>query len=108
MGVRFMLKLSDRVLMLEDEKEIVVGRAPECHLCLDDLLVSRRHAVFRAKADGAYVEDCGSRNGILVNGAPAPGETLLRHGDRVNVGSHLIQLLDTNRERHKTMPKVAP
>jgi pSer/pThr/pTyr-binding forkhead associated (FHA) protein len=103
-----MLRHADRVLMMEDDVEMVAGRAADCAICLDDLLVSRKHAVFKAKADGAYVVDLGSRNGILINGVTTPGETKLRHGDRVTIGSHVIQLLDANRERHKTMPRVAP
>src|SRR5688500_15095853 len=103
-----MLRHADRVLMLEDGAELVAGRAADSAICLDDLLVSRRHAVFRTKPDGAYVEDLGSRNGILVNGVTTPGETKLRHGDRVTIGTHVIQLLDASRERHKTMPRMAP
>jgi pSer/pThr/pTyr-binding forkhead associated (FHA) protein len=102
-----MLRHADRVLMLEDGAELVVGRASDSTICLDDLLVSRHHAVFRARPDGAYVEDLQSRNGILINGAQTPGETKLRHGDRVAVGSHVFQLLDANREKHSTLPRVA-
>jgi pSer/pThr/pTyr-binding forkhead associated (FHA) protein len=105
-AVRFMLRIDDRILMLEDEVEMVVGRASDCGICLDDLLVSRRHAVFRARPDGAYVEDLGSRNGITINGLAQPGETKVRHGDRIGVGSHVIQVLDANREKHQTLPRV--
>src|SRR5687768_5454688 len=107
MGIRYMLKLADRVVMLEDGSEVVVGRAADVGICLDDLLVSRRHAVFRCKADGAYIEDCQSRNGILINGAAATGETKLKHGDRVSIGAAVIQLLDANREKHRTLPQMS-
>ena len=107
-GIRFMLRHQDRMILLEDDAELVAGRAADCAVCIDDLRVSRRHAVFRTKPDGAYVEDLGSRNGILVNGNEAPGETKLRHGDRITIGAHTVQLLDAARERQKTMPRIQP
>lgn len=94
------------MILLEDDAELVAGRAADCAICIDDLKVSRRHAVFRTKPDGAYVEDLGSRNGILVNGSLAPGETKLRHGDRIAIGDNVVQLLDASRERHKTLPRL--
>lgn len=74
--------------------ELVAGRAPECGLVLDDALVSRRHAAFRELGDEVEVEDLGSRNGVLVNDVKIAGKARLRHGDRVQIGSHQLVVKD--------------
>lgn len=62
-----------------------IGRLPECDLSLHESRISRNHAQILAE-DGVYfVEDCGSRHGVWVN-----GEKTARHrlqpGDRVTFG----------------------
>src|SRR5579863_549306 len=72
--------------------EFVVGRSTECQLSLDDPLVSRRHAVLRVRRDGVSVQDFGSRNGVLVNGAKITGERELNAGDKIGIGSQEMAL----------------
>jgi len=72
--------------------EFVVGRSTDCQLSLDDPLVSRRHAVLRVRRDGVSVQDFGSRNGVLVNGAKISGERELAPGDKVSIGSQEMVL----------------
>lgn len=74
----------------------VIGRSSTCNLSLDDALVSRRHATITNKADGVWVEDLGSRNGVVVNGTRIPGPTKLAHLDRVTVGSHDMVLVEVS------------
>lgn len=52
-----------------DDAAFVLGRAPECELVLDGAGVSRRHARIVREADRFLLEDLGSANGTLVNGA---------------------------------------
>jgi hypothetical protein len=73
----------------------VVGRSPECHLCLDDRLVSRRHAVFLIDRDRVIVEDLGSRNGLRVNERPIEGRRTLELGDTISILGHDLQLCGT-------------
>lgn len=49
---------------------ITVGRAPSCDIMIADVTLSKLHAFFRKDGDGFLLEDGGSRNGTLVNGAP--------------------------------------
>lgn len=65
----------------------LVGRSLECHLTIEDPLVSRRHARIVVTDTGAHVEDLSSRNGVKVNGAPIRQPTLLRNGDRLRIGT---------------------
>ena len=44
-----------------------IGRSPECEIFLDDVTVSRNHAVLHERDGEFYVEDEGSLNGTLVN-----------------------------------------
>ena len=65
---------------------MVVGRAPECELELDDTFVSQQHARLFAKNGSWYVEDLGSTNGTFVNGAPVTTRRLLQPGDVIRIG----------------------
>jgi len=64
----------------------VVGRSASCQLSLEDPLVSRRHALFIVTADGLWIEDLASRNGVLVNGEKIAERTQLSAGDRISLG----------------------
>jgi hypothetical protein len=66
---------------------MTIGRSADCHLTVNDPLVSRRHARILVGSDRVVIEDLDSRNGVLVNGATICGLTHLRDGDRMRVGS---------------------
>jgi len=65
----------------------LIGRSLDCHLTIEDPLVSRRHARIVVTDSGAQIEDLGSRNGVKVNGAPIRQATTLRNGDRLRIGT---------------------
>ncbi len=98
---RFCLRYQAIDLRLSD-RETIVGREPECGLVLDDSLVSRKHASFRIVDDTVEVRDLGSRNGVIVNGTRVEGATLLRHGDRIRIGSQELLLKDTEQARSRS------
>ncbi len=74
-GARFLL----------DDDEVSSGRHPDSDIFLDDVTVSRRHAVFRRTPHGFDVQDIGSLNGTYVNGTLTDSASL-RTGDEVMVG----------------------
>ncbi len=90
--MRFRLRYLNHDLELS-EGEFAVGRNASCQLSLDDPLVSRRHALLLVGPDSVTVEDLGSRNGVVVNGERIPGRTLLRAGDRIQIGSQEMILV---------------
>src|SRR5581483_10959631 len=47
---------------------LIIGRGAECHVRVDQPLVSRRHAQVMATPDGWAVRDLESMNGTWVNG----------------------------------------
>jgi len=65
---------------------IVVGRAEDCDVVLDDADASRRHAELRRDWDGVTVKDLGAKNPTLVGDEPA-AQRPLRDRDEILVGS---------------------
>jgi pSer/pThr/pTyr-binding forkhead associated (FHA) protein len=63
-----------------------VGRGTDSAVFLDDITVSRAHAVLERRDDGSwFVRDVGSLNGTYVNGEQVD-ETKLASGDEVQIG----------------------
>lgn len=76
-----------RSFELPPDIEITIGRSRECDIFLEDLAVSRLHAIIRQLADGGYeLEDHRSATGTYVNGMPISRYHLLE-GDVVQIGS---------------------
>ncbi len=71
---------------------MVMGRAPECELALDDTFVSQQHARLFAKNGSWYVEDLGSTNGTFVNDQRLGAPAMVQPGDRVRVGTTIMEL----------------
>jgi pSer/pThr/pTyr-binding forkhead associated (FHA) protein len=71
---------------------MVIGRAPECELQLDDTYVSQQHARIFGKNGAWYVEDLGSTNGTDVNDQRLTGPAMVRPGDRIRVGNTWLEL----------------
>jgi two-component system cell cycle response regulator len=69
-----------------EEAEILIGRASNAGIRLNDEGVSRRHARIVKDADSIVVEDLQSANGTLVNGEPVARRVLV-DGDKVMLGS---------------------
>lgn len=74
-----------RLTGLAEGGALVVGRAAECALPLDDPTVSRRHAELIGARDHLVVHDLGSRNGTFRNGVRVQ-TARLRAGDTVTFG----------------------
>jgi pSer/pThr/pTyr-binding forkhead associated (FHA) protein len=74
--------------------EFVFGRGPECHIRPNSELISRQHCLFKVRDDGILsIRDLGSANGTLVNGALVTGELVLRHGDTVQLGPVVLEVV---------------
>jgi len=69
---------------------VTIGRAPESEIFLDDITVSRKHAVIRKLGAAFTFADQGSLNGSYINNEPAK-EIPLKNGDEIQVGKfHLL------------------
>lgn len=74
-GARFLL----------DAAMTTTGRHPDSDIFLDDVTVSRKHAVFQLDGDSFLVRDVGSLNGTYVN-RERIDSAVLRSGDEVQIG----------------------
>jgi pSer/pThr/pTyr-binding forkhead associated (FHA) protein len=84
-----------RYLAVEDGEEVVlirlaspvthIGRSPAADIELEDLTVSRRHAVVAIRGEHAVILDDRSANGVWVNDRRVD-EAVLRDGDTVRLG----------------------
>lgn len=71
---------------LFDQPAVVIGRTPECDVCVYEAGVSRRHARICADGDGYFIEDLGSSNGTRVNGSAVKKQPL-QSGDLLALGA---------------------
>jgi DNA-binding NtrC family response regulator len=72
---------------LHDGGEAVLGRGEGSTFSIEDARVSRRHARVRWESGSLVVEDLGSVNGTVINGATLRGGTrTLRGGDLIRIG----------------------
>jgi pSer/pThr/pTyr-binding forkhead associated (FHA) protein len=62
-----------------------VGRSQECDIVVSDPNVSRKHARLSRADNGFVVEDLGSTNGTLLDGAPIDRERI-ESGDELTFG----------------------
>ncbi len=84
-----------------EREEVMLGRALEADVRINDTQVSRQHAqittVFNAETkETTYVlNDLISRNGTLLNGQKIVQE-VLQNGDKISIGEHILrfELLD--------------
>jgi diguanylate cyclase (GGDEF)-like protein len=70
--------------------EVVVGRASNANIRLNDDGISRRHARIFAEGGKYLIEDLGSANGTLVNGLRIGGRHVLEDGDKIRLGPTTI------------------
>ena len=64
---------------------VIVGRNPGADIVIGAGYVSGRHARFSLMGQNLFIEDLGSTNGTLVNGAEIATHPL-REGDRITIG----------------------
>jgi GH24 family phage-related lysozyme (muramidase) len=66
-----------------------IGRSDGSDIQIQRPFVSRMHARIVTRGSDAYIEDIGSRNGIVVNSKPVDRRAELRDGDVINLGESL-------------------
>jgi len=70
----------------------LIGRSPDCHVFLDDVTVSRRHAEIVRENDAYEIRDLGSLNGTFVNRSRIES-AVLTTDDEVQIGKYRLTFL---------------
>jgi hypothetical protein len=80
-----------------DRQKLSIGRDPEADIFLNDMTVSRAHALVECIGDEVRISDAGSLNGTYVNGEIVEN-TLLKDGDVIQIGT--FQMVFVGRVGH--------
>ncbi len=72
-----------------DKPRLNIGRTPDNDIVIDNLAVSRLHAVLEEEKGSYFIRDCDSLNGTVLNGQKV-GRARLSDGDKVSIGKHTI------------------
>ena len=79
-----------------EREEVILGRALEADVRINDTKISRRHALIKAdfnaktKKTSYIITDLHSRSGTFLNGQMIDSETL-QHGDKIGIGEHILR-----------------
>ena len=73
-------------------ERIAIGRHPDAGIFLDDVTVSRNHAVVVREGDAWVIVDEGSLNGTFINRRRGD-RTVLSDGDEIQIGKYKLTFL---------------
>ena len=81
---------------LIDQSEVAIGRSTDSPVFLDDVTVSRKHAVIEGREGVFTLRDLGSLNGTYLNNQSV-SESQLATGDEIQIGKfHLLFISKKN------------
>lgn len=87
--------------------ETSIGRAKTCDIVIQDMSVSRFHAVLSRRANGWQIFDTNSTSGTYVNAGKIKKSQLLNDGDHINFGSSEFVFYSTAvTTRQQMVPKT--
>jgi hypothetical protein len=72
-----------------DGERMTIGRRPDSAVFLDDVTVSRDHALLVRRGSDWFIDDCGSLNGTYVNRERIDSQRLA-DGDELQVGKYKL------------------
>jgi FHA domain/zinc-ribbon domain len=75
-----------------ERDRLTVGRRPDSDIFLDDVTVSRDHAILVHRGSDYYLDDCGSLNGTYVNRRRIESHRLT-DGDELQIGKYKLAFL---------------
>ncbi|NDJ52631.1 MAG: FHA domain-containing protein [Chloroflexi bacterium] len=85
-----------------DSPEIMIGRAPTSTIVVDSPRASGKHARITREGDDFILEDLGSTNGTLLNGAKLTAPQSLKAGDLITIGDETFRVQDEGTELART------
>jgi pSer/pThr/pTyr-binding forkhead associated (FHA) protein len=76
-----------------EKDRLTIGRRPDSDIFLDDVTVSRDHAILVRRSHDFFLDDRGSLNGTYVNRSRIESQRL-SHGDELQIGKYKLAFLD--------------
>ncbi len=76
-----------------DGETLLIGRSPDAAVFLNDVTVSRSHALLVRRHGGLYIDDLGSLNGTYVNRRRIESHHLA-HGDEIQIGKYKLAYVE--------------
>ena len=74
-------------------KDYYIGRSSENNIILDDITISRKHALLSVSNKNIKIQDNNSTNGIYVNNE-VKNDCILKSGDKIQIGKYLLLLTE--------------
>lgn len=81
----------NRGQFLPMSQELTFGRAESNDIQIYDSTVSTHHSKISQQGNDYIIEDCGSKNGTIVNDATIEGPTVLKKGDVIRIGMLMLK-----------------
>ena len=93
----FILSLLNNELMSSSwklsTKDYKIGRSSDNNIILDDITVSRNHALISVNNKNIKITDNNSTNGIYINNV-IESDSELKSGDKIQIGKYLLLLTE--------------
>ena len=93
----FILSLLNNELMSSSwklsNKDYKIGRSSDNNIILDDITVSRNHALLSVSKENIKIADNNSTNGIYINNV-IKNDSELKSGDKIQIGKYLLLLTE--------------
>ena len=93
----YILSLLNNELMSSSWKLVVkdysIGRSSDNNIILDDITVSRKHALISVTNQNVKITDNNSTNGMYINNE-IKDNCVLKSGDKVQIGKYLLLLTE--------------
>lgn len=83
-----------------DKDSISVGRKHGNDIQLNDLTISGRHSLITKVGENIFIDDLGSTNGTLLNGARV-AKSKLQHSDVIQVGNYQFTFFSNEEEDYE-------
>ena len=86
--------LPGQVYRLREGRQLI-GRRPECEIRVRERAVSGLHAEVVRERDAVTINDLGSTNGTIVDGAPITSPLQLEEGTLLRLGNCVFKYIDS-------------
>ena len=74
--------------------QLVIGRDASNSVEINDAEISRKHSRLSFQGGKYVLEDLGSTNGTFINGQRLSGPAVLKPGDVISLGEHIVLMYD--------------